>query len=88
MGNFNLAGQCTINEAYNYIHANQTKMALQLIKNVTVSAMIRQDAHLIKVCAVALLFLKRVQKVAACGVGDVVDDLQRVRTVTVALDHK
>ena len=56
-----LAGQCTVNEAYNYIFAGEIDIALKLIKTVEKNALVRNDELLESICKAAKQFAKRVR---------------------------
>jgi len=56
-----LAGQCTVNEAYNYIFAGEIDIALKLIKTVERNALVRNDELLESICKAAKQFAKRVR---------------------------
>lgn len=83
LGDRNLAARCTVNEAYNYIHAGKIKHALMLLKQVQAAAVDRDDELTISMCKSARLFAKRVRKANAFeGTKQSVDDeLQRIRIV-------
>lgn len=83
MGDQNLAGRCTVNEAYNYIHAGKIKHALMLLKQVKAAAVARGDDLTVSMCKSARIFAKRVRKANAYeGTKQGVDDeLQRIRIV-------
>ena len=95
LGDFTLAGQCTVNEAYNYIFAGKISEALAMINSVSNDAKIRNDMLLLAVCRAARLFAKRVrkarkyytnsqgripqQKQSVDKLASTVDDFQRIR---------
>lgn len=83
LGDRDLAARCTVNEAYNYIHAGKLKHAFHLIKKVKADAIERGDALTVSMCKSARYFAKRVQKnMAFEGSKQGVDDeLQRIRIV-------
>jgi len=83
LGDRNLAARCTVNEAYNYIHAGKIKHALMLLKQVQSAAVDRNDELTISMCKSARFFAKRVRKANAFeGTKQSVDDeLQRIRIV-------
>ena len=83
LGDRNLAARCTVNEAYNYIHAGRIRHALMLLKQVQGAAVERGDNLTISMCKSARLFAKRVRKANAFeGTKQSVDDeLQRIRIV-------
>ena len=83
LGDRNLAGRCTVNEAYNYMHAGKLAHALQLIKKVKADAIERGDKLTVSMCKSARYFAKRVQKMQAFegSKQDVDDDVQRIRIV-------
>ena len=86
LGDRDLAARCTVNEAYNYIHAGKLTHAFQLIKKVKEDAIKRGDMLTVSMCKSARYFAKRVQKnMAFEGSKQGVDDeLQRIRIVA---DH-
>ena len=86
LGDRDLAARCTVNEAYNYIHAGKLKHAFHLIKKVKEDATKRGDMLTVSMCKSARYFAKRVQKnMAFEGSKQGVDDeLQRIRIVA---DH-
>ena len=83
LGDRDLAARCTVNEAYNYIHAGKLRHAFQLIKKVKVDAIERGDMLTVSMCKSARYIAKRVQKMQAFeGSKQGVDDeLQRIRIV-------
>ena len=83
LGDSDLAGRCTVNEAYNYIHAGKLAHALQLIKKVKAEATERGDALTVSMCKSARYFAKRVRKMQAFegSKQDVDDEYQRIRIV-------
>lgn len=62
MGDRDLAGRCTVNEAYNYVHAGRVREALRLLREVKSSARERGDTLTVTMCRSARLFAKRVGK--------------------------
>ena len=32
LGDYNLAGQCSVNEAYNYVHVGRVRVALRMLR--------------------------------------------------------
>ena len=32
LGNFDLVGQCSVNEAYNYVHVGRVRVALRMLR--------------------------------------------------------
>lgn len=62
LGDYSLAMKCTINEAYNYIHAGMTKQANVLIKKTWKDAKQRNDALIISMCRSAKWFSDRVSE--------------------------
>lgn len=62
LGDFSLAGQCTVNEAYNFIFAGHIEKALCLILTVTSDAKERNDELLLAKCKAARVFARRVRK--------------------------
>jgi hypothetical protein len=60
LGDYSLAMKCTINEAYNYIHAGMTKQANHLIKQTWKDAKARNDVLIISMCRSAKWFSDRV----------------------------
>ena len=86
LGDRDLAARCTVNEAYNYIHAGKLKHAFHLIRKVKEDATKRGDMLTVSMCKSARYFAKRVQKnMAFEGSKQGVDDeLQRIRIVA---DH-
>ena len=62
LGDLTLAGQCNVNEAYNYIFAGKIDEALSIIRSVSSCAKVRDDLILIAVCRAARIFGKRVRK--------------------------
>lgn len=83
LGDRDLAGRCTVNEAYNYVHAGHFAHAFQLIKKVKSEAIERGDELTVSMCKSARYFAKRVQKMQAFeGEKQEVDDeYQRIRIV-------
>ena len=83
LGDRDLAGRCTVNEAYNYMHAGKLAHALQLIKKVKADAIERGDKLTVSMCKSARYFAKRVQKMQAFegSKQDVDDEYQRIRIV-------
>jgi hypothetical protein len=83
MGDQSTADKCTLNEAFNYIHAGGFRIAMAMIRSVTLSSEARGDTLVLKMCYSAKLFLKRVRR-AAKFEGDrdeKNDDYQRIRIV-------
>jgi Domain of unknown function (DUF4807) len=83
MGDESTADRCTLNEAFNYIHAGRFGIATAMIRSVTLSSEAREDTLVLKMCFSAKLFLKRVRR-AGKFEGDrdkTTDDYQRIRIV-------
>ena len=82
MGDQSTADKCTLNEAFNYIHAGGFRIALAKIKAVKASSKARNDALTLNMCYSAQLFLKRVRKAAMFeSNSETNDDYQRIRIV-------
>lgn len=87
MGDYDTADKCTLNEAFNYIHAGMFPLAKILIRQVyhQASTERRQDAvTLINMAKAAALFLRRVRRTALLerkAKDEVVDDYLRIRIV-------
>ena len=83
LGDRDLAGRCTVNEAYNYIHAGKLAHAFQLIKKVKADAVERGDELTVSMCKSARYFAKRVQNMQAFegSKQEVDDEYQRIRIV-------
>ena len=83
MCDYDTADRCTINEAFNYIHSGQFRVARQLILAVTESSTQRKDTLTLRMALSARLFLHRVKRAAkfAREKDDTVDDYQRIRIV-------
>eukprot|EP00978_Attheya_sp_CCMP212_P027655 scaffold93167_cov37-Attheya_sp.AAC.1 len=62
MNDVDLAARCTLNEAYNYIHAGEFEHAKLLLRIVSRHAKSRNDHLNILMCKSAKLFMKRVQR--------------------------
>mmetsp|Transcript_16881 Transcript_16881/g.23892 ORF Transcript_16881/g.23892 Transcript_16881/m.23892 type:complete len:466 (+) Transcript_16881:182-1579(+) len=62
LGDHSLADKCTINEAYNYIHAGRIPQAIHLIQNVMSSSKNRNDSLVLSMSRSALWFAKKVEK--------------------------
>lgn len=81
----NLAGKCTVNEAYNFIHAGYIEKARLMIQFVRRDAVLRKDKELISMCDAATKFAERVfhtttfRKEVFDGWTKTNDDWQRVR---------
>ena len=60
LGNFDLVGRCSVNEAYNYVHAGRVRVTLRMIKVKRADARIRGDALLVNMCQRADSFSRRV----------------------------
>ena len=78
-----MADRCTLNEAYNYLHAGQFPIAFAMLKVLKASARARQDVVLWKMCNSAQLLGKRMRR-AGKHVADAesnIDDYQRIRIV-------
>ena len=90
LGDYSLAMKCTINEAYNYIHAGMIQQANLLIKKTWKEAKQRNDYINLSMCRSAKWFSDRVseaedRKVAEKVLSDehtaTIDDYQRIRIV-------
>lgn len=57
-----LAGRCTVNEAYNYVHAGKIGTALQILRKEREEALGRGDGLTVQMCMSAILFGKRVRR--------------------------
>eukprot|EP00586_Coscinodiscus_wailesii_P021547 CAMPEP_0172515146 /NCGR_PEP_ID=MMETSP1066-20121228/265685_1 /TAXON_ID=671091 /ORGANISM="Coscinodiscus wailesii, Strain CCMP2513" /LENGTH=162 /DNA_ID=CAMNT_0013296113 /DNA_START=357 /DNA_END=845 /DNA_ORIENTATION=+ len=78
----NLAGKCTVNEAYNYVHAGRCRDALAIVKLVRKEAKKRGDEELKRICSAAMTFALRVERCSLTGRGKGgVDDWHRFRVV-------
>ena len=62
-GDISLAPKCTINEAYNFIHANRIKKANMILRKTKNEAMLRKDHLIISMCDSALWFSRQVSQV-------------------------
>lgn len=67
LNDYTLAGQCSVNEAYNFIFAGKIDHALRLIRTVAEDAKARNDELLPAVCRAAKLFARRVRHAAKYG---------------------
>ena len=83
MGDRDLAARCTVNEAYNCIHAGRIRQALALIKQVKEAAIGRGDDLTVSMCKSARIFARRVRQMHAYEgtKQSVYDELQRIRIV-------
>lgn len=83
MCDYDTADRCTLNEAFNYIHAGQFRVARRLIRAVQESSTQRKDKLTLRMVYSAKLFLYRVKQAAkfAREKDDTVDDYQRIRIV-------
>jgi hypothetical protein len=84
LGDTETADRCTLNEAFNYIHAGMFPIATTKIKSVQKSARHRGDNTTLRMVLAATLFLKRVKKAAMIqdrGRDETVDDYLRIRIV-------
>eukprot|EP00545_Synedropsis_sp_CCMP1620_P014540 CAMPEP_0119007778 /NCGR_PEP_ID=MMETSP1176-20130426/3244_1 /TAXON_ID=265551 /ORGANISM="Synedropsis recta cf, Strain CCMP1620" /LENGTH=136 /DNA_ID=CAMNT_0006959993 /DNA_START=502 /DNA_END=912 /DNA_ORIENTATION=- len=83
MGDYQTADQCTLNEAFNYIHAGRFVRAKKMILAVQATARKRQDTLTLRMVTAASLFLQRVQRASktmfVATKDDTVDDYQRIR---------
>jgi hypothetical protein len=83
MGDFETADQCTLNEAFNYIHSGHFVRAKKMIIAVHKTATRRQDKLTLRMVTAASLFLQRVKRaskfVERAAKDDTVDDYQRIR---------
>jgi hypothetical protein len=82
MFDYDTADRCTLNEAFNYIHAGQFRLARRLIRAVQESSRQRNDTLTLRMVHSARLFLHRVKRSAkffAREKDDTVDDYQRIR---------
>lgn len=80
MGDVSTADKCTLNEAFNYIHAGGFIIAMEKIKAVTASCKARNDVLTLNMCWSAKLFLKRVRKASKLeSDNETNDDYQRIR---------
>lgn len=84
MGDHDTADRCTLNEAFNYIHAGMFRLARRMIHNVRQSSTQRNDTLTLRMVHSARLFLDRVQRAAkfAREKDDTIDDYQRIRIVS------
>jgi len=62
MGDRDTAARCTVNEAYNYVHAGLVREALLMLRTVKKAAEERGDNLTVTMCRSARLFAKRVGK--------------------------
>ena len=80
-----LAMKCTVNEAYNYIHAGKIDHAERLIEGVKKDASSRKDKLILGMCDAALWFGSKVrstqlkERVLSGGKQATVDDFLRIR---------
>lgn len=84
MGDEEMADRCTLNEAYNYIHAGYFGIAFSMLTELQKSARSRQDVVLLNMCKSARLFGKRMRRAGkrlASQASSVDDDYQRIRIV-------
>jgi hypothetical protein len=84
MGDEEMADRCTLNEAYNYIHAGCFGIAFSMLKTLQKSARSRQDVVLLNMSKSARLFgnrMRRAGKRLASQASSVDDDYQRIRIV-------
>ena len=84
IGDETMADRCTINEAFNYIHAGQFQVASRLVSRVERSAARRGDQRTVRICEAAKLFSQRVEQSAKYQTtqrDDTLDDYQRIRIV-------
>ena len=82
MYDYDTADRCTLNEAFNYIHAGQFRLARRLLRAVQESSSQRKDDLTLRMVHSARLFLHRVKRAAkffAQEKDDTVDDYQRIR---------
>jgi hypothetical protein len=83
MCDYDTADRCTLNEAFNYIHSGQFRVARRLIRAVQQSSTQRNDTLTLRMVHSATLFLHRVKQAAkfAREKDDTIDDYQRIRIV-------
>lgn len=84
MGDHAMADRCTLNEAYNYLHAGQFHVAFAMLKALKASARARNDIVLFNMCKSARLLGKRMKRAGKRGANaarNTVDDYQRIRIV-------
>ena len=84
MGDEGMADRCTLNEAYNYLHAGHFRIALSMLNALQASAHARQDSDLWAMCKTARLFgrrMRRAGKQLISQASSVDDDYQRIRIV-------
>jgi len=87
LGDEKMADRCTLNEAFNYIHAGQFEVALRLIRAVKRSSEQRDDDLTVRMCQSALLFCHRVRTANKHETehgnrnDTTTDDFQRIRIV-------
>lgn len=80
MGDYAMADRCTLNESYNYLHAGQFDVAFAMLKTLKVSARVRNDVVLWKMCKSARLLGKRMKRAGKRGGAESnIDDYQRIR---------
>ena len=60
LGNFNLAGRCSVKQAYNYVHAGRVRVALRMLRAKRAEAGNRGDALTVTMCQSAESFARRV----------------------------
>lgn len=99
MGNTDMADRCTLNEAFNYIHAGQFHTALRMVRRVQQGLSptnnnqkkrrreTPQTQQTLRMCDAAILFLQRVRRAAKHQNHDThqtMDDYQRIRIVKVS----
>lgn len=81
------AGVCTVNEAYNYIHAGYIRHALAILKKTKIHAKKRNDNSLMAIISSACTFAKRVRRFHAAKNYSLArktktcDDYHRIRIV-------
>lgn len=84
MGDEGMADRCTLNEAYNYLHAGHFRIAFFMLKALQASAQARHDAVLWTMCKSARLFgrrMRRAGKRLTSEASSLDDDYMRIRIV-------
>ncbi len=84
MRDYAMADRCTLNEAYNYLHAGQFGVAFAMLKALKANARARNDVVLFNMCKSARLLGKRMKQAGKRGANaarNTVDDYQRIRIV-------
>ena len=81
MGDYETADRCTLNEAFNYIHAGMFRIARRMINAVRETTTRRNDTLTLRMVMAATLFLSRVKRAHkfAREKDDTIDDYQRIR---------